>query len=310
MTVKYKKFFSFILILVLALATGYSVGRLYVASIEPEVVSLVSREDCVEDESVVAELVLRSQKPNAKPSDFSAIELYEIAEYNLNHAENFYKDMTGLVDTIVKQNMRAQKIKVGDMYVFNKLSPSSMEIANICFQTVYNSSSGEIKINKKGSFVDTSASNLKANFSLDGFRNYTMQEYTSKDMYGCRPEEGLMPYIISSKTCSASACSAVSKDSNGNYVFEMSFDKAHLAAAGSCYACEIGFSSGMAPSWKNMKLKATVDENFNFVSIYYEESYSVDYGFMQPTVTDKFTDYFYFGSDVPLLTEILGREVA
>ena len=144
MAVKHKKIFSFILIFVLALATGYSVGRIYVASIEPEVVSLVSREDCLEDESVVAELVSRSQKPNAKPSDFTAIELYEIAEYNLNHAENFYKNMTGLVDTIVKQNMRAQKIKVGDIYVFNKLSPSSMEIANICLQTIYNSSSEEI----------------------------------------------------------------------------------------------------------------------------------------------------------------------
>ena len=285
-------------------------GRIYVASIEPEVVSLVSREDCLEDESVVAELVSRSQKPNAKPSDFSAIELYEIAEYNLNHADKFYKELTGVVDTIVKQNMRSQKLKIGDTYVFNKLSPSSMEIANICFQTVYNRASGDIKINKRGTFVDTSASNIKAVFSLDGFKNYSMEEYTSKAMYGCRPEEGVMPYIISSKTCSASACSAVSKDSNGNYVFEMSFDKAHLAAAGSCYACEINFSSGMTPSWKSMKLKATVDENFNFVSIYYDETYSVDYGFMQPTVTDRITDNFYFGDDVPSLEEILGREVA
>ena len=300
-SLSYKKILSFVLILVLALATGFSVGKLYVDSLGTEAVVSANEEQLREKDETVEALHQRSL--TSSPENFSALELYLIAEYNLNHAENFYKEMTGTVNAlVVEQKMKSIKVKNGDILLSNKYSPGSTFVADICTQTIYNYQTNEISINQ-GTFVDTSVENMKGNFDPAAAVPYTMEEY--KEAFNTTPSS-VMSYIISSITCQDENFSAVTKNQDGTYSFSITLEGDRLSLAALYYSYEIKFSSGLAkaPSWVSLKMDVTVDENFNFKTIGYDEVYKMSHPLAgSVTVVDDF-DEFYLFENVPSIEEV------
>lgn len=304
-----KKIVSVAVVLVLALTTGYCVGRIYVAGLEPVLKINASEEELRQSEEEVENLVQKSK--TSKPTNFTALEAYLVAEYNLNHAESFYKIMTGTVVAmgIVNQNMKCEKIKLGDYYIYSKMSPSSLSVSNICSQVVFNQKTGDIKINNNGSFTSANGFDISADFKEENFKHYTREEY--KQIYNTNPEN-VMPYIISSATCSQNKFSPVVENNNGTFSFSIAIDGAQLALAALCYSYDIKFSSNLTnpPDWISLNMDVTVDENFNFVSVGYKEVYKMSYQFLNPTVTDTFLDVFHFEQEnIPTLQQVAGREV-
>lgn len=299
--------FMIIAVVLVALVTGYSVGRIYVGTLEPELINPYSIEELVEDNQVVEDLV--SQSVGKTPDRFSAVQVYNIAEYKLNNSENFLKLMTGTVHNSMSgtQIMKSEKIKVGNEYCFNKMSPNlSLSLANVCSQVRYNSATQEIKVAENGTWIDTSEANLKAQFHT--FENWSIEKY--QETFNISPSI-VLPYIISSNVCFEENVSAVSKNSDGSYSFDINLSGDFLALAASYYTYEIKFSSGLTdnPTWKTLDMTVTVDSNFNFVSIEYKEVYDMLYLGISVTVTDTFSETFEF-DDIPAISEIRGSEVA
>lgn len=305
MTINYKKTISFILILSIAVFTGLSVGKIYVSTLEPSSVVTSNEEDLRDKESVVLELFERSKKE--KVSNFTGLQLFQIAEYKLNHAEEFYKKMTGVVNAPmgIKQDMKGEKLKKNGKLVYNKLSPSSVSMSpSICSRVEYDYATGNIRVNPKGTFASTDAQNLKGNFKEEDFQNWSLEQY--KETFNTQPTT-VLSYIVSSITCGQKLITSVTDNGDGTHSFQISMSGDFLTLAALYYSYEIKFSSGLpkVPKWVSLKMNVTVDSDFNFKTIEYEETYKM---FVSDVlgywaVTDNFVDNFYF-VDVPDFEEV------
>ena len=228
---KKHSFIGVVAVLLVAIITGFSVGRIYVGSIDPEIINPYSIEQLVEKDEVVQELV--AQSVGKTPDKFSAVQVYNIAEYNLNRSDKFFKLMEGTVNNSMtgKQNMRSEKIKVGDEYCFNKLSPNpSLSLANVCSQVRYNASSGNISVAENGQWIDTTKEGMKAKF--DKHDIWSEEKYL--ETFNIGPTT-VLPYIISSNVCFEENMSAVKKNSDGTYSFDIELSGDFLTLAASYY---------------------------------------------------------------------------
>lgn len=301
---KSKRIFSVLLIVLVAVATGFSVGKIYVDNIEVPPNVSANEEDVREKDTDVKKWVDRANA-GASATSFTAVELYNIAEYKLYHANKYSKIMTGVVNAPmgIKQQMRSEKFYNNGKFVYNKLSPSTSSFSpSICSQVLYDSNTQKIKINPKGDF-DKNSEIIKGIFDKNKYQNYTMEQY--KTTFNSVPTKTLS-YIVSSITCAQNKLSPVTKNSDGTYTFKICMDGDYLAYAGLYYAYEIKFSSGMAnkPKWVSLDMEITIDENFNFRTINYTEVYKMKVLDRMMQVTDVFVDNFDF-VNVPDLTEYL-----
>lgn len=301
---------SFVLIVAVALVTGLSVGKIYVSTIEPEEKIIGAEADFRQSEEDILSWVADAKNGKSVQS-FSPVQLYNIAEYNLYHADGFYKLMTGNVLAnagIVKvnQQMKSEKLVRDGKLIFNKYSPSTSSMAPaICTRMVYDYNSGEININKNGTFNDNSSGETKeitATFNDDDFELWSLEKY--QDTFFTTPEN-VMPYIISDQTCAQKKYSPVTDNGDGTYTFTILIDGSYLTAAALCYSYEIAFSSGRGtPKWVSLSMEVTIDQNFNFVKIEYVENYKVKQeGIGSIPITDTFTDTYRF-VDLPTIEEV------
>ncbi len=311
---RYKRFFGLALICLVAVVTGVAVGKIFVDQNAPAAVVTGTAADYKDSESEIVALYNRAQGGEGVES-FSAVELFEIAEYKLSK-QNHYRLMTGDVDTntfgiVVNQYQQTERLFRDGVSVVNKLSPSDGGVApDVCAQTIYNSNTGKIKINLKGSFVNKDKKRietLKATFKEEDFKYYTNQEYV--EAFSCEPSE-LLPYVVSSLTCGQGTYDKTAKkNADGTYSFEIKISGDHLAAAGIYYSKEIDYSAGVANfvAWDSLVMNVTIDKNFNFLSISYLEKYLMKHKTTgaKPVVTNKFVDKFFYGEDVPTLEEVL-----
>lgn len=315
MTINYRKIISTLLVFVIAVVTGFSVGKIYVDNLEvPQVVG-VSEDDLREAKELVKQWATESK--NKKPSDFNALQAFLIAENNLNESEEFYKIMTGMVFATagVRQQMKGERLKKDGVFYYNKLSPSTSSLSPaICSRIIYDTrKQDEIKVYPTGTFESTSP-DIIGSFSETNLKILTLEKF--KETFNTAPST-VMPYIISSNTWKEGKNIRPEK-SGGNYVFSISIDGANLTLAGLCYAYEINFSSGMGslPKWVSLEMKVMMDENFNFVQIEYDETYKMNAPVIGWTpVNDKFVDKFYFPQtalpgEIPTVDEFLNGRVA
>lgn len=289
----------------MSVVTGLSIGKIYVDNIEAVQQVSATEAELREKESDVLAWVNEANGGKKSATSFSAIQLYNIAEYKLYHADAYYKLMTGIVNAPmgIKQQMRSEKLHRDGKLVFNKLSPSTSSLSpSVCSQMIYDYSTQTAKINSKGSF-DSKSEEIKGIFKLDGYKDYTLEEY--KEIFLAEPTK-VLAYIISSITCGQKQTSPVTDNGDGTYSFSIAIDGDYLALAGLYYAYEIKFSSGMKdpPKWVDLKMDVTIDSSFNFVSIDYVESYKMNVeGIGMMLVTDVFYDTFEF-EDIPELSEV------
>lgn len=322
---KHKNLFSIVLIFIVAAATGVSLGKIYLDSnVAPTMAVAGTEAEYRSDEAEVAALVAKSQGRSVM--DFSALELYQIAEYNLEHAEYFLKEGLGTAtSTGVSCDLRIQKVKYGDDYGYYKMSPSKkvMGVATpaICVKMLYNAKTDVTVATryKNPTFLDTSLQTMEADFGAEvnasaGDRQYT---FSTSEEYQARfrtvPTRA-MAFILSDKTTTSDNFGAIVDNGDGTYTFSVSLNATNYSInAALYYAREIQFSCGYSvPYWSNVKLEVTIDDSFNFVKVHYVESYK-EYDarsvkndeyitdsipmLSSASVVNDYVDTFYFGKE-------------
>ncbi len=289
-----------ILICAVAVLTGLSVGKIYL-----DMTTAPTGLDAMDTDFQASEadvLSLYSRSEDASVTEFTGMELWQIAEYKLSLQDKFIREMTGkVVSAGVPVEMRSLKVKNGDVLTYEKLSPSKNVVGistpNICSLITYNyKTPNKIYINANGTFK--SGEKLDGEFSGLG-EVYTQAEYAS--IFHTAPNRSIMPFIISNKTCDDTCFSSVNDNGDGTYNFEINLSGDSLEKAALYYSYEILFSSGYSlPEWQSVKMVVTIDSNFLFQKVTYEESYTV---YNAPVigkagVSDKFVDDFTYGEAV------------
>ncbi len=306
---KFKTILGALAVFMVALVTGVAVGKLYVDSIPANVVLGMSEEELRDSEADVKKLVEKSK--SSKPDAFSAVEVYQIAEYNFNQKSAYFKTSDGYAKNLVgKQTLHSTKLLRDGEYVFDNCSPGQVDVCTRIRHTV---GTDLVTRNTKGDYAN--AAQTKGKWNDKDNENYTISEYKKK--FNGHPLSNIT-YVISSKTCPKDAISKVKKNTDGNYSFTISLNGNFLTAAAVRYSYEIFYTSysmlssdakknTILPSWKNMSMEVVVDSNFDFVSIDYDEKYVIFTGIGGPQeVNDIFVEKFYFDlKNIPTLEEAL-----
>ena len=240
------------------------------------------------NEDVVA---LCERADNGEPiSNFSAVEVFEIAEYKLLHSDKYYSVICGTqVPLIGGSQYQSKEILWRDGNILiNKLSPGSVVVGidtNIHTQTIYLTEEDIVTVNKDGVFLtqktygnawdmaDDEIIPMDGLFNLSSAVSYTLEEYF--DAY-FRTPLSTIPYIISSITCAQGGYTTPTVNADGTYTFEINLSNDYLYAAAIYYSKEIEQDSGTAPIWNSVNIKVTVDSHFCFKKIVYTENYRVN----------------------------------
>ena len=305
---KYKNLFMILAVFMVALVTGVAVGKIYVDSIPENIILNVTEAELRDSDEVVEKLVERSKKES--PTAFNAVELYEIAEYNFNQKDTYYKTSSGqAINLVGAQTLRSYRLLRDGEFVFDNLSPGMIDV---CTRVRYTVGEDVVTRNTEGKYTDSSKT--KGTFDPAYDVEYTLDEFFEK--FNCHPTSGVT-YLISTKTCPEGAYSKVTKTSDGNYTFTINLSGAYLTAAAIRYSYEIFYTSygvltseakekTILPAWDKMKMTVTIDENFDFVEISYDEKYKVNTKFGYQSVNDVFTEKFVFDIEqMPTLEEVL-----
>lgn len=301
----YKRYIGFVLVFVMAIATGLAVGKIFVSqnAVPAEVSGTV--ESYKDSEDKVSTLVQRANS-GASVDSFSAIEVFEIAEYKLYQMDKYYKVMFGEVNNSItgKQNQQTIRLFRDGISVVNKISPSKGIAPEICSQTIYDKKNDSVKI-LSGKVLQGDSIPYEVEFYESNARVLNTDEYVEE--FKTTPDTAI-PYIISTLTCGQGIYSEVKKNADDTYSFEITISGDYLAIAGLYYRNEIASSAGSIATfskWEKLTISVCVDKNFHFKSISYDETYQMKSFGMSVTVNDKFDDVFYYGDDVPELEEVL-----
>ncbi len=298
---RYKNLIVAIVVIALSMVTALAVGKIYVDMNTIPNEAITASEDGLREDPEEVKKLYQQAKAGGNPGAYSAIELYQIAEYQLSQMPQFLREMTGtVISTGVPVALRSQKIKVGTTYASYKLSPSKsvagIQTPNVCSRYVYDTkNSDRVGLVSNGTWKSTSG-NLDASFA-SGEKIVSLTEF--KEMYQCMPTS-FMPYIISNKTISQDNASAVKKNDDGTYSFSFNLSGMNLKKAAYYYSYEIKNSSfGHLPSWKSATISVTIDSEFRFKTLTYKEDYTV-FGapvINKASVTNDFVDHFYYTVD-------------
>ena len=297
-----------VIVVLVALFSGYLVGRIYVDSIQPAAVVNATETDLREKDDKVKDLAKKADG-GASVSSFSAVELYLIAEHKLNSADAFYKQTLGTIkQTAGVLNQQTDKLKRDGKYVFNKYSPGKVVFGidtEVCSRTIYDYSTKLAKVNTEGTFTNRETiGQYIATFNDADWVEYSEAAYIEKFATVATTPN---PYIISSITCSGAEMSAVSKTADGDYTFTIKLSGDMLTLAALYYSKEIAFSGGMGePKWVSLEMTVVVGEDFNFKTIDYVEEYKVQAPVVGWTsVVDRFTDVYDFDlATMPTIEEV------
>lgn len=291
-----------------ALVTGVAVGKIYVDSIPANVVVNMTEAELRDSDADVEKLVKKSK--SSRPDSFSAVELYQIAEYNFNQKEAFYKTSNGFAKNMVgAQTLRSYRIFRNGDFLFDNLSPGQIDVITRIRHT-----KGTDLVTRNTNGVWENGSKQRGIFDTNKDEKYTVEEYTKK--FNAHPLSNIT-YVISSKTCPKDSATRVSKTADENYTFKITLSGSYLTAAAVHYSYEIFYTSYailtaeakrdiILPAWKDMTMTVVVDSNFDFVSIDYDERYSVNTKFGYQAVNDIFREEFFFDLDkIPSIEEVL-----
>lgn len=303
MTINYKKIISTFLVFVLAVVTGFAIGKLYLDQNIPALPPDKTRAELYATDDEISTLIQRVQA-GEEVLDFDGVQLWQIAEYNLFNAPRFRREMWGNVNSArFNLKLRSIKVKENNVLTYTKLSPPVSISPTICTKVIYDyNKPDQIEVINKGSFKDTSvpARELEGVFPAKGDM-YTQEAFYN--IFKALPDESILPYIISYKTCpkDSGIVGEVVDNEDGTYTFEIHLSGTNLDDAALYYSYEILFSSGYSfPTWNRVDLKVTIDENFLFRNITYHEQYKVSNVPVLGTtnVIDDFQDEFLYGDEL------------
>ncbi len=321
MTTFYKKILPTFLVIALAVLTGLVIGKMYLSANTALADSKLSWAEAHTPMNEVEALYNSSKEKNIK--EFSAKELYLIAEYKLSLSD-FTITTTGTIESGVSLGgkvvgkespvmMRSVKQKAGNLYTYEKLSPTrsvaGIPTPNICMQMTYDlQKKNEVKIVKsdsgayftnKGSYSSIDPSVLRADFDGASVKDTTrMRVADYEKQFKATPDKQYVPFIISNVTYKAKP-EVTHQDGLHSFTIRLDGhdvlkDAALYYAKEICYTCGYGNPS---INWSNVTINVVIDDNFNFKTIEYDENYKLfasglPMGVQSAEVEDKFVSVF------------------
>lgn len=308
MTINYKKIISTLLIFVVAVVTGFAIGKIYLSTIKSGEDSQFTYAELALSNNEIANLYEKSK--NNPVTSFDGMQLWQIADYKLSLNDSYKKVMTGYINSSGQGLiLKAIKEKKNNVYSYTKISPSlsiaGVKTPEVCSQVVYDFSNKVTTI-KKGKITETSKTDpsiLAAEFSDKDVTKYREQEYI--ELFKGLPYQSAMPYVFTNKSAKEEYFSAVRANEDGTFSFDIEIHgHDNIKDPTVCYTQEIYFSSGYSnPSltWDNVKITVTINPDFTFNSVYYYEKYVIKsediplFGMNGATIEDKFTETFEYG---------------
>lgn len=306
---KFKKFFIYAIICVLAVTSGVLVGDLYLDTILPFVDTFSTQEaDIRDDEKGIQKLY--ESAISGKKTSFSAVELYQIGEYKLKNQKSFMKILKGdVVSMGAHQQLRSNKVMYNNEIFYLKMSPSSMSMAPSMAVWMNYELGGDTVLlaesRNKSDIVGDNPENFDillgredaTTWSIEKYRNFFKTDITTP-----------LTYIISSNTTAEGIYSKnVTLNEQNQYVFEITLNREYASYAALYYSFEITHfldaktipttppqSGSDLPKWDSVKIVGTLDENFNFVKLEYVENYRVNQIIPDVPVTNTLTDTFIY----------------
>lgn len=258
---------SYALVGIIAIVMGYFGGNFYYANFMDKVDYSQFEASALRDDEVA---VYNRVKAKLTPDRSSAIELFVAAEYQLKNTEKYNAAVTGEVQPSIgsKQLVSGTKGRNGDEVYLENISKGMMSVAERYSYSI-SEKQAIIYHAEGGAIVDMSTVNYSENPS------WTMTEQEFLKEYGTAPDNPCIPYIASSKTCIAGTESV---RSIGDGTFEIKFNLTKDSSVVD-YVKQIKHMSGLSsyPTFKSIAITAVIDSDFRFVSLYYEESYTVTY---------------------------------
>ncbi len=304
-----KKFLIYGLVLVFAITTGLIIGRLYIDTQIPLVNTFsVSASDIRDSDSEIQ--ALYEQAVSGNKTSFTAVELYQIAEYNLKQQPYYMKVLSGDVTSMgVSQQLRSNKVLYNNQIYYLKMSPSSIslspsmavwinyELGEDSLLLAESRDRSDILGSSKEDYTITLSRKDAEEWSLEKYESFFNTEITTP-----------LTYIISSYTTAEKNYSTNVTLEDGYYKFEITMTYSYAAYAALYYSFEIAHfleannipttppqSSSDLPQWESVTITGVVDENFNFVSLSYVENYRVNQIISGVSVKNELTDVFIYG---------------
>lgn len=278
---KFTNLLSYALVGIVAVLFGYFAGNFYYANVLSKVDYSQFTEQNLRDN---AEQVYNNIK--GKVGSASAVEIFVASEYLLGQQEKYTAMCVGSVKpgSFNEQTVRGVKSKNGNIIESSNISRGLMKVAEkyvydmeTQIADVYHVEGSAITAVDKANFGTTPTSVL----NYDEFR---------KEM-GTAPENPLVPYIVSSKTY-IEGSDSVKDIGLGRYQIQFSLKPDSSVIN---YIQQVKHMSGFSdfPTFKSITVTAVVDSNLRFLSIRYDELYSVLYqvvlvdclGYLEQTIT-------------------------
>lgn len=324
---KTKSLIFYTILALVAIVTGVAIGSIYLNTLPKGTSGFGLTEAMFRDDDKTIE-ALYKEAINGGKTSFSAVELYQIGEYKLkNGGASYVKVLSGDVSAgvgfiKVPQQMKSIKISTSDGVYYLKMSKAESSMApSMAVKQKYeydNPNMVYLNETRDSNDIDGDTSeDFKLVIGEDTARNITVDEY--KLIFNTSPATPLT-YIISSKTTAEGNFDQnVTLNSSGKYVFKIKMTGEYATNAATYYSYEIAhFSnkeivlppsdvtneaemqkyynkvSSALPKWQSVEIEGVMDENFNLVSLKYKEVYTVKQMGLNATVTDNFTDVFYY----------------
>lgn len=257
--------FSYALVGFVAIFFGYFSGNLYIANKDKVDFGKFSEESLRDNGRAVYEAVISSGRT---PDRCSASEVFVSAEYLLSQMENYDATVVGAIQPSIgkEQSVNGFKKKTGSLIEVESISLGMLPVAEI-YQYDMQTRIAQIY---KATKVDSA---ISATYPTTPTWVMNYDEFRAE--YGSAPESPLVPYIISSKTI-MSGTDSVKSIGGGRYQikFNLTTDSAVFN-----YVKQVKHMSGLKdyPTFKAIVVTAVVDSDFNFVSLRFDEAYTVVY---------------------------------
>lgn len=232
-----------------------------------------------------------AKQKGVTPKNLATYENVALAEYNLKNASSYIMHGTGKVETIANQTIYSVKYFDGNTYMFESISKGILTVADA------------FVMEKDGNTVTKIAGNNVSDNHADWTGTKTTYSTTEfKENSGLLPSD-VMAYLISSKTTKSSSeiTETTSADGKKLYSFSLTLDNVSSVAN---YVKQVKQTSGLSdyPTFDDITLNFSVDEDWNFVTFGVVENYRVPYGGLKPKCKGTINYTFEFNKPVTLPT--------
>lgn len=228
-----------------------------------------------------------AKQKGVSPKNLATYENVALAEYNLKNASSYKMYGTGKVETIANQTIYSVKYFDGNTYMFESISKGILTVADA------------FTMEKGGNTVTKIAGQNVSDTHADWTGTKTTISTTEfKANNGLLPSE-VMAYLISSKTTKTSSEITETTGENNKklYSFSLTLDPVSSVVN---YVKQVKQTSGLSdyPTFDDITLNFTLDEDWNFVTFNLVENYRVPYGGLKPKC--KGTLNYTFEINVPI----------